>query len=133
MFGEAKHDAEDNVNEKCHAPVLIMEDKENNKDSSSSSIKSEAIRGRRPQPPKLHRAHSCGSLFSLKERALLRKKLSSHVTAAFWDILSQSAASAVSSEVVEVIKPTPASDLTIALNTNPLSVIQGTSRCCNLC
>merc|ERR1711988_270734 len=90
-----------------------MGDKENNFTSSEttsvkschvgfnhvSSSNSTTNSTKTKSQPHLHRAHSCGSLFSLKERALLRKKLSSHVTAAFWDILSHSAATVAASEV----------------------------------
>ena len=111
----------------------------NNHVSSSSATTSFSSKAK--SQPHLHRAHSCGSLFSLKERALLRKKLSSHVTAAFWDILSHSAATAVASTEVEVagvvtgkssvvVNPP---DLSLALNSNPLAMFQSTSRCCNLC
>ena len=116
----------------------------NNNNSSSSN-------GKRPR---LNRAHSCGSLFSLKERALLRQKLSSHVTAAFWDILQSSTNAVTGSSVtssghleaghtcngvghsaMEVNHKKQQQDLTLALKTNPLAVfqLQSTSRCCNLC
>ena len=116
----------------------------NNNNNSSSN-------GKRPR---LNRAHSCGSLFSLKERALLRQKLSSHVTAAFWDILQSSTNAVTGSSVtssghleaghtcngvghsaMEVNHKKQQQDLTLALKTNPLAVfqLQSTSRCCNLC
>ena len=116
-----------------------------NKNTNSSS------NGKRPR---LNRAHSCGSLFSLKERALLRQKLSSHVTAAFWDILQGSTNAVTGTSVtssghleaghtcngvghsaMEVNHKKQQQDLTLALKTNPLAVfqLQSTSRCCNLC
>ena len=125
--------------------TIVIEDKENNFTSAASettSVKSCHVNSKTKSQPHLHRAHSCGSLFSLKERALLRKKLSSHVSAAFWDILSHSAATAVSASEVEVagivtgkssaIVVNPP-DLSLALNSNPLAMFQSTSRCCNLC
>ena len=132
--------------------TIVIEDKENitSAASETTSVKScgvmnshvsSSTSSKTKSQPHLHRAHSCGSLFSLKERALLRKKLSSHVTAAFWDILSHSAATAVASDHVEVagvvtgkssvvVNPP---DLSLALNSNPLAMFQSTSRCCNLC
>ena len=134
--------------------TIVIEDKENITSalaSETTSVKScgvmnnhvssSSATSKTKSQPHLHRAHSCGSLFSLKERALLRKKLSSHVTAAFWDILSHSAATAVASTEVEVagvvtgkssvvVNPP---DLSLALNSNPLAMFQSTSRCCNLC
>ena len=109
--------------------TILIEDKENR--SETTSVKSCVVTNKKPQHPRLNRAHSCGSLFSLKERALLRKKLSSHVTAAFLDILSNTN---VTSEVAEVNKKQENS-LALALKTNPLAVfqLQSTSRCCNLC
>ena len=121
----------------------------NNNHSSTASNQ-----GKRPR---LNRAHSCGSLFSLKERALLRQKLSSHVTAAFWDILQSSTnvvtggssvvtssglgleaghtCNGVGHSAMEVNHKKQQQDLTLALKTNPLAVfqLQSTSRCCNLC
>ena len=134
--------------------TIVIEDKENitSAASETTSVKSCGVMNnhvsssattsssKTKSQPHLHRAHSCGSLFSLKERALLRKKLSSHVTAAFWDILSHSAATAVASEVEvagvvtgksSVVVNPP--DLSLALNSNPLAMFQSTSRCCNLC
>ena len=112
--------------------TIIIEDKENllNRScSETTSVKSCIVTSKKSQPH-LHRAHSCGSLFSLKERALLRKKLSSHVTAAFWDILSHSA---TASEVEAVVAKQNPPELSLALNSNPLAMFQSTSRCCNLC
>ena len=135
--------------------TIVIEDKENNFTSSEttsvkschvgfnhvSSSNSTTNSTKTKSQPHLHRAHSCGSLFSLKERALLRKKLSSHVTAAFWDILSHSAATAVAASEVEVAGVVTGKssvvvnqpDLSLALNSNPLAMFQSTSRCCNLC
>ena len=135
--------------------TIVIEDKENNftsEISETTSIKSCHVNNSKTtksQPHHLHRAHSCGSLFSLKERALLRKKLSSHVTAAFWDILSHSAAAesfggkiqtASEVEVAGVVTGKSSAivvnppDLSLALNSsNPLAMFQSTSRCCNLC
>lgn len=147
---------------------IDAEDKENNQGrrpqsfSETTSVKSCSVvnnninnssnsNGKRPR---LNRAHSCGSLFSLKERALLRQKLSSHVTAAFWDILQSSTNAVTGSSVtssghleaghtcngvghsaMEVNHKKQQQDLTLALKTNPLAVfqLQSTSRCCNLC
>ena len=111
--------------------TILIEDKENHTLSETTSVKSCVVTtSKKPQHPRLNRAHSCGSLFSLKERALLRKKLSSHVTAAFLDILSNTN---VSASEVEVNKKQQ-TDLTLALKTNPLAVFQlQSSRCCNLC
>ena len=131
--------------------TICIEDKENRQScSETTSVKSCSLntntsnkRGHRGDQPRLNRAHSCGSLFSLKERALLRQKLSSHVTAAFWDILSSTSNAVansanenchMTSAIQEVNKKTQ-QDLTLALKTNPLAVfqLQSTSRCCNLC
>eukprot|EP00093_Oithona_nana_P012127 12127.XXX_335556_330278_1 [CDS] Oithona nana genome sequencing. len=117
---------------------ILIEDKENQTTclSETTSVKSCVVTtssssNKKPQHPRLNRAHSCGSLFSLKERALLRKKLSSHVTAAFLDILSNSTNA---SEVVTEVNKKQQTDLTLALKTNPLAVFQlQSSRCCNLC
>ena len=120
--------------------TICIEDKENRQScSETTSVKSCSVvnsgSNKRPrEQPRLNRAHSCGSLFSLKERALLRQKLSSHVTAAFWDILSST--NAVTSEAVSAMEVNKKQqDLTLALKTNPLAVfqLQSTSRCCNLC
>ncbi len=90
------------------------------------------------QKPLLHRAHSCGSLFSLKERALLRRRLGSHLTsavgAAFWDIINN----ANVEDKTGVSRRAAESGLTLTLTTaspNPLAVLQlqNTSRCCSLC
>jgi hypothetical protein len=154
----------------CIEATEAAEDKENNQGlqpqsfSETTSVKSCSVvnnnnnnssstNGKRPR---LNRAHSCGSLFSLKERALLRQKLSSHVTAAFWDILQGSTNAVTGSSVtssghlehaghtcnghvghsaIEVNHKKQQQDLTLALKTNPLAVfqLQSTSRCCNLC
>ncbi len=48
------------------------------------------LRNNKERKHVLHRAHSCGSLFSLKERALLRRKLSNAhfgVATTFWDLI----------------------------------------------
>jgi hypothetical protein len=116
----------------------MLEDKENSFDDTTSvkSCCDGLYRRPRKKQPLLHRAHSCGSLFSLKERALLRRRLGSHLTsavgAAFWDIISNTA---TTSEVVVEAAANKQPDLTMSLNTNPLAVfqIQSTSRCCSLC
>ncbi len=131
------------------APILIpvtkqfiIEDKEN-QNGETTSVKSMVTNKKQPQP-RLNRAHSCGSLFSLKERALLRKKLSSTVTAAFLDILSSAASAKAHGNVNGVVTSEAevkqkqqdlAAAAQLALKTNPLAVfqLQSTSRCCNLC
>lgn len=102
----------------------------------TTSVKSCDLRNNKERKHVLHRAHSCGSLFSLKERALLRRKLSNaHFGVAattIWDLMkSEESAKAV------VNKSGLQNELTLALTaaSSPLTVfnIQGTSRCCNLC
>ncbi|TRY76929.1 hypothetical protein TCAL_10621 [Tigriopus californicus] len=81
----------------------------------------------KPRKP-LHRAHSCGSLMGLKERALLSKNLP-----VIWDILK--AANARGSASTQVSSQGEFS-LQLAAATNPITTmfqIQSTSRCCNLC
>lgn len=81
----------------------------------------------KPRKP-LHRAHSCGSLMGLKERALLSKNLP-----VIWDILK--AANARGTAASQVSSQGEFS-LNLAAATNPITTmfqIQSTSRCCNLC
>jgi hypothetical protein len=92
------------------------------------------LRNNKERKHVLHRAHSCGSLLSLKERALLRRKLSNAhygVAATFWDLIK------TSEESAKTNKNGLQNELTLALTaaSNPLTVfnLQGTSRCCNLC
>ena len=133
--------------------TILIEENNENKENETGSVKSCVLttggqlsgqNAKKPNQPRLNRAHSCGSLFSLKERALLRQKLSSHVTAAFWDILSTT--NAVTSAAADLnfaaktatsteVNAKKQQDLTLALKSNPLAVfqLQSTSRCCNLC
>lgn len=92
------------------------------------------LRNNKERKHVLHRAHSCGSLFSLKERALLRRKLSNAhfgVAATFWDLIK------TSEETSKVNKSGLQNELTLALTaaSSPLTVfnLQSTSRCCSLC
>jgi hypothetical protein len=93
------------------------------------------LRNNKERKHVLHRAHSCGSLFSLKERALLRRKLSNahfgYAATTIWDLIKTSEESSKAS------KSGLQNELTLALTgtSSPLTVfnIQGTSRCCNLC
>jgi len=62
--------------------TICIEDKENRQScSETTSVKSCSLHTNsnksrpRGDQPRLNRAHSCGSLFSLKERALLRQKV----------------------------------------------------------
>ena len=92
------------------------------------------LRNNKERKHVLHRAHSCGSLFSLKERALLRRKLSNAhfgVATTFWDLIK------TTEETSKANKSGLQNELTLALTaaSSPLTVfnLQGTSRCCNLC
>lgn len=126
-------DISDNVSIKEDFKRIIIDTADKENCSESTSVKS-LVYSKTKREPRLNRAHSCGSLFSLKERALLRKKLSNTVTAAFWDILS-SAAAAKEAEVNKQQPVNTAELASLALKTNPLAVFQlhSTSRCCNLC
>lgn len=112
---------------------------ENNSLDETTSVKSCEVIGARKKPL-LHRAHSCGSLFSLKERALLRTRLTS-VPVAFWDFWEEQQNGHNNKNGGQNLKrPPDALALTLAAAataaaSNPLTVLQlqGTSRCCSLC
>lgn len=78
----------------------------------------------------LHRAHSCGSLMSLKERALLSKRLPQ---ALLWDIFNEG--SGGDNDPDDEAAAEAAKDLALTIVSNPLAVLrwQGASKCCNLC
>ena len=99
----------------------------------TSSIKSCDVTSLRriKQHRRLHRAHSCGSLMSLKERsAILGRNLP-----VLWDFLAATGNVVESASSGDSAKTT-SENLTLQLAaSNPITMLQlqGTSRCCNLC
>jgi hypothetical protein len=96
---------------------------------STRSVKSCDLRNNKERKHVLHRAHSCGSLFSMKERALLRRKLSNAhfgmAATTIWDLIKTSEESTAKA----VNKSGLQNELTLALTaaSSPLTVfnIQG--------
>jgi len=88
---------------------------------SSSVVTSTAAKCKRP----LLRAHSCGSLMSLKERALLSRNILE-----LWK--SGGSAAALEANTAEATSPAAAA---LGLASTPLTVLQlqTSSRCCSLC
>ncbi len=124
-----------------HGSVSSSNNKDKSNNAATTTASAPVCRKRKP----LLRAHSCGSLMSLKERAMLSRNLldllqrtavskdpsAAAVTAACAADAGVSAASA-GSGISDVV--TPAAALTLAAAA-PLTMLQlqNSSRCCNLC
>ena len=100
---------------------------------ATAAVAAAAARQQHRKP--LHRAHSCGSLMSLKERAMLAKNLQPLLWDPF-DFLKGSAVPALNADAAGENAGTK--DITLGLASaaaTPLTILQlqNSSRCCNLC